>query len=289
VISDNTDLTGSSTPYDALRAAINSDVSDLKSDLSSSQAVPVSSSSMLGSLGRSLSMKKPSSLGGVGGGTAKLDKKALALERQLKIRARLKAIEGRGQLWTKSVNPVKAPRSFLSEKYVVLDNGKLYFYQTKDNYIELGDTLAEPLNLRDFKVSEDRATIKKHDVKSDNFSIMRHVRQAVNDTNEIRSRDRLGMTFDYLTAINNYKFCLKPTSSRAKRSGYYGIICMTENKKAYSHWVALLRSAIECLAELDALSSSADHKESIQVSLTLDAEELVKKNNIKIKHKVDLT
>ena len=292
VISDSSDLAATNSPYDHLTAALQGDGSDVKteSDLpTSSGANPpaTNSGNMLSNLGKSLSLKKPGSLGGGGGG--KLDKKALALERQLEIRARLKAIEGRGVLWTKSVNPIKSPRSFLSEKYAVLDNGKLYFYQSKDNFIELGDTLADPINLRDFKVSEDRSIINKHDVKSGHFSLMRYVRQAVNDTNEIRSRDRLGISFDYLTAVNNFKFCLKPSSSRANRSGYYGIICMAESKKAYNHWLALFRSAIECLDELDALSVSSDYKESIQVSLTLDAEELVKKNNHKIKHTVDLT
>ena len=87
-----------------------------------------------------------------------MDKKALALERQLQIRARLAAVEGRGELWTKGVKPIKSPKAYFTKMYSVLENGKLNFYKEKDNFIELGDMLAEPLSLRDFRVSEDRRT-----------------------------------------------------------------------------------------------------------------------------------
>lgn len=248
---------------------------------------------ILGNLGRSFSMKRSASFtaGGSGaGGGSKLDKKALALERQLQIRARLGAVEGRGELWTKGVKPIKSPKSYFTQTYAVLENGKLHFYQEKNNFIELGDTLAEPLSLRDFRVSEDRSTVSKLDVRSGEFSLSKYVRKAVNETDEIRSRDVLaGISFDYRFALNNYRFCLKPTSSRAKRAGYYGIILMAESKKAYHHWLSLFRAASACLDELDAMNVDGSYKESIQFKLTLDAEELVQKNNHKIKHRVDLT
>ena len=127
-------------------------------------------------------------------------------------------------------------------------------------------------------------------MKSGDFSFSKYVRKAVNETDEMRSRDVLtGVSFDYLFALNNYRFCLKPTSSRAKRAGYYGIILMAESKKAYHHWLSLLRAASVCLDELDAMGVDGTYKESIQFKLTLDAEELVQKNNHKIKHQVDLT
>ena len=103
--------------------------------------------------------------------------------------------------------------------YAVLENGKLYFYESRDEYMELGETLADPLDLRDFKVSLDRATINKHDSSSGHFSVSKLIRSVVNDTDEIRVRNRFDIDFDYMFAVNNFKFCLKPSSNRAKRRG----------------------------------------------------------------------
>ena len=296
MISDGSEQTNQPSQMghlDALTSALHSRGSDLTSmhagpeqemthiDLA---AASQQQGGMLQSIGRSLSLKPSSHRA-----NKKLDKKAIALDRQLQIRSRLKAIEGRGTLWTKGVKPLKSPKSYFFEVYAVLENGKLFFYKDKSIFIELGDMLAEPISLKDYKISVDRSTINRFDTNREDFSISKYVRQAVNSTDEIRSRDRMSIDFDYLTAVNNFKFCLKPSSARAKQAGYYGIIFMAENKKSFEHWVSLIRSSIDCIAELNAMNKDENYKESIQFKLTVDAEELIQKNNNKIKHSVDLT
>jgi hypothetical protein len=63
---------------------------------------------------------------------------------------------------------------------------------------------------------------------------------------------------------------------------------MAENKKAFTHWLSLLRAAAACFSELDSVASS-DFQAPFGAKLTLDAEELVQRSNHQIKDVVDLT
>lgn len=149
------------------------------------------------------------------------------IERELSLlrtenRRRLKAVQWSGVLWFRNLQDAHgvAAEGVFTKAYAALDNGSVYFYRTKDEYLHFTSTLEGAnrcVKLLDYELESNAKKVAGLDKQG--ISLNKALRSAVFGTDELSFMDNLGADFDVNTSSSNYKFCLVPKVA--------GVLCTT--------------------------------------------------------------
>jgi hypothetical protein len=116
-------------------------------------------------------------------------------------------------LWFRNLQDAhgSSAEGVFTKAYAALDNGSLFFYKNKDEYLHFTSTLEGAnrcVKLLDYELESSAKRVAGLDQQG--VSLNKALRSAVFGTGELSFVDMLAADFDVTSASSAYKFCLIP-------------------------------------------------------------------------------